>query len=104
MIIQFISDNNVDGKEELFTQYRESLERGLKRFGDRLARVVVSLSDENAHKEGQNDKRCMMEARLEGMDPIAVTARAGNLNQAVRDAVDKLKSALGSAVEKQRGY
>jgi hypothetical protein len=104
MIIQFQSDNHIEGSETLFAQYRTIVERAMKRFGDRVSRVIVSLTDENSHKEGDNDKRCMIEARLDGLAPQAVTARAESLDQAVRDACDKLKAALTSTVEKQRPY
>jgi hypothetical protein len=104
MIVQFTTDNHIKGDDMLFTQYRELVEHAMKRFGDRVSRVVVSLSDENSDKAGGNDKRCMVEARLDGMAPQAVTARAENLDQAMRDALDKLKSALTSVVGKQRPY
>ncbi len=104
MIVQFTTDNHIKGDDMLFAQYRELVERTMKRFGDRVSRVVVSLSDENSHKEGDNDKRCMVEARLDGMAPQAVTAHAQNLDLAVREALDKLKSSLASVVGKQRPY
>jgi hypothetical protein len=43
----------------------------------------VHLGDENGHKRGGNDKRCMMDARLDGRPPIAVTQQAPPLDQAV---------------------
>lgn len=36
-----------------------------------ISRVEVHLSDEDGKKGGQNDKRCMMEARLDGRQPAA---------------------------------
>lgn len=101
-MIQFSSDNNITGNEDLYAQFREKVENGLRRFGDRVSRVMVHLGDENSKKTGDNDKRCMMEARLDGMEPIAVTAYADNLGQAVHDALGKLKAALGSVVDKQK--
>ena len=37
-----------------------------ERFSAHITRVEVHLGDENAGKRGSDDKRCMMEARLEG--------------------------------------
>jgi ribosome-associated translation inhibitor RaiA len=48
------------------------------------------LTDESGSKSGKNDKRCMMEARLEGRQPIAVTDEAATLDLAVDGAADKL--------------
>jgi hypothetical protein len=62
-------------------------------------KVEVHLSDENSHKKsGHNDKRCVLEARLEGLQPIAVTLQAATLDQAVDGAAEKLKNSLESAL------
>ena len=55
----------------------------MSRISDHITRVEVHLSDENGDKDGQNDMRCMMEARLEGRQPIAVTHQAATLDEAV---------------------
>ncbi|MBE0545141.1 MAG: HPF/RaiA family ribosome-associated protein [Verrucomicrobia bacterium] len=65
---------------------------------DGATRVEVHLSDENGEKTGGRDKRCMMEARLEGHQPIAVTDEAETIAQAIDGAADKLKSALDSTL------
>ena len=54
-----------------------------------ITRLEIHLSDQNADKSGQDDKRCMMEARLEGRQPIAVTHQAASLDQAVDGAARK---------------
>ncbi len=77
------------------------MEAALRRFRDHITRVEVHLSDENAAKSGQHDNRCMMEARIEGRPPVAVTHTAASLDQAVSGATDKLarmiESTLGRA-------
>jgi len=57
------------------------------------------LKDENGSKGGV-DKRCMLEARPRGMDPIAVEYTGIDVTDAVRKAADKLKSALGHKLGK----
>jgi ribosome-associated translation inhibitor RaiA len=52
--------------------------------------VEVHLIDESGPKSRKNNKRCMMEARLEGRQPIAVTDEAATLDLAVDGAADKL--------------
>jgi hypothetical protein len=42
-------------------------------------------------KEGQNDKLCKLEARLEGMKPIVVSNNGNTHDLAVKGAINKLK-------------
>jgi ribosome-associated translation inhibitor RaiA len=83
------------------------VESALSRFSDHITRVEVHLNDENSDKKGGNDDmRCMMEARLEGRQPITVTHQAATLDQAVDGAADKLagliESTLGRLRDQQR--
>jgi ribosome-associated translation inhibitor RaiA len=94
MTIQFNTDSNIKGGEELRAPLISLISEELSRFSKQITRVEVHLSDENGPKEGLNDKRCMIEARLEGMKPIAVTNHANTHEQAVEGAVNKLKVSL----------
>ena len=62
----------------------------------------VHLSDENGNKESENDKRCMIEARLKGRQPIAVTDVADTYDHAVNGAIDKLKTSLDTILVVKR--
>jgi ribosome-associated translation inhibitor RaiA len=104
MIIQFNTDNNINGSERLNEYFETTISDALKRFSSQITRVEVHLTDENSSKEGQNDKRCMLEARVEGLQPIAVSSLDNTIEQAVKSALDKLKSALDSAIGKLRNY
>ena len=94
MTIQFNTDHNIDGKEEMTAPLIALIKAELERFSHQITRVEVHLTDENGNKEGQNDKRCVLEARLEGMKPIAVTNHANTNEQAVEGAIEKLKTSL----------
>lgn len=94
MIIQINTDGNIPGSEELDQQTRAVLESVLGHFAERITRVEVHLSDENSHKGGSNDKRCLMEARLEGLQPTVVTDEADTIDQAIDGAAEKLKRSL----------
>jgi len=94
MKIQFNTDKNVTGSEELKTSMKALISEDLSRYSDQITRLEVHLSDEDGDKHGQNDKRCIIEARLEGIQPIAVTNHANTSEQAVTGAVDKLRSSL----------
>jgi ribosomal subunit interface protein len=100
MHIQINTDSNIDGREEFAIYVKSAVGNSLSRFSDRITRVEVHLSDENSDKSGQYDKRCMMEARLEGRQPTAVTHQAESLNEAVDGAADKLQRSIESTVEK----
>ncbi len=94
MKIEFNTDNNIAGSEEFIAWANSLISEELSRFSQQITRVEVHLSDENGDKEGINDKRCMLEARLAGLKPIAVTEYADTNEQAISGAIDKLKTSL----------
>jgi len=100
MTIQINSDNNITGTEKLSNFVESTIAEALKRFDEQITRVEVHLNDENSHKSGMNDKRCMLEARLEGMQPIAVTAHGNTIQEALKSALGKLKSSLDTTLGK----
>ena len=104
MIIQFNTDNNINGSERLSEYFTTTLTDSLSRFSNQITRLEVHLTDENSSKEGQNDKRCLLEARVEGLQPIAVTNHGNDIEQAVKGAVDKLKSSLDTAIGRLKSH
>jgi hypothetical protein len=101
MQIQINTDKNIEGHEKLVAWIRGKVETALARDSEHITRVEVHLTDEDGDKSGQNDKSCVMEARLEGRQPIAVSDRSGTWEQAVNGATGKLsrlvESTLGRA-------
>jgi ribosome-associated translation inhibitor RaiA len=102
MQIQINTDRNIGGHQALLAEVTGKVESALSRFSDHITRVEVHLSDQNSQKNSQSDKRCMMEARLEGRQPIAVTHEADTLDQAVAGASDKLSRLIESTLGRQR--
>ena len=100
MQIQLNTDSHIEGHEELAAYVRDVATDALDRFADRITRVEVHLSDENSHKGGEDDKRCVMEARLAGRQPTAVTHHAGTVDEAIEGAAGKLKRALESTIDR----
>jgi hypothetical protein len=96
MEIQFNTDSNIEGRDELARWVEDSVAAILDRFGERVTRVEAHLSDINAHKMGQDDIRCLLEARPAGRKPVAVSHRGDSVEQAVTGAAEKLKRALDS--------
>jgi ribosome-associated translation inhibitor RaiA len=94
MQIQFNTGKNVIISEDLIASSTSLITAGLSRYSHQITRVEVHLSDEDGKKDGVNDKRCMVEARLSGINPIAVTSQANTHEQALSGAIEKMKTSL----------
>jgi len=101
--IQINTDNTIDGNQDLKVQILEIVEQHLSRFGERLTRVEVHLSDLNGAKGGR-DTRCVMEGRIAGMNPFTVDDVAEDWGRAVRNASAKLERALDSRIGRKSGH
>lgn len=104
MLIQVNTDNHIKGREALVAQVESTVESNLRHFQSHITRVEVHLTDENSQKGGAKDKRCMMEARIEGRQPLAVSHEAESLTQAVDGAAKKLKASLATAMGRLNGH
>lgn len=104
MEILINTDHNISGSQEMRSYMKADLESAFERFSEHLTRLEVKISDKNASKEGENDKKCVLEARLKGMQPIAVTGQGNSIDQAVTDATNKMKNSLDSVMGKLRSY
>ena len=102
MEIQIHTDHNIGGHQALTDHVSGVVERALNRVSEHITRLEVHLSAVNGDKNGPADKRCMMEARLEGRQPIAVTHQAATLVQAVDGAADKLTRLIESTLGRRR--
>ena len=99
MQIQTNTDSNIEGHEALTSHVSSTVETALERFSDHITRVEVQLSDENSGKKsGVDDMRCVMEARLEGRQPVAVTHEASTVHHGVDGAAGKLHSLIESTL------
>ena len=94
------TDNHITGRENLTAHVEETVTNNLRHLQTQITRVEVHLSDENSHKGGGNDKRCVMEARIEGLQPIAVSHLSDTLGQAIDGAAKKMKTTLSSTLGK----
>lgn len=94
MQMQINTDSSIDGSGTVAAEAEAEVREALERFSDRITRVEVHLGDVNSHKSGQADKRCMMEARIAGRPPVAVTHHAATVPLAVSGAAEKLRRSL----------
>lgn len=95
MLIKVTTDNHIQGGDELRQLVESAVQHALKRFASRVTRVEAHLSDESSHAKSRgNDKRCKLEARLAGLQPIAVHHDGDTIKQAIDGAADKLEKIL----------
>jgi len=105
VIVQVHANPDVERSEQLVSEVEALVASVVGRFADRISRVQVHLGDENSSvKRGSNDKRCMMEARIDGAAPVAVTEMAPTIEQALNGAAGKLERSLDSRLGRQREH
>jgi len=102
--IQVNTDRNIKGDQALEAQVRATMEQHLGRFADKITRLEVHLSDQNSQKGGLDDMGCVVEARLEGRQPLAVNSREATLERAISSAAQKMRNALQTELGRARPY
>ena len=100
MQIQINTDNTIEGHEQIAETLEATIGEGLSRFSEKITRVELHLSDVNGDRGG-NDKRCVLEVRPKGLLPVITSSQAASVDQAVRSAIQKMFSLLGSTFGKQ---
>jgi endonuclease IV len=104
MIIQINTDKNIIGSQELTSSLTALISDELSRFKAQITRLEVHLSDEDGKKNGINNIKCMLEARLENMQPIAVTEQSATNDRAVKGALKKLKTLIETSLGRKQNY
>lgn len=94
MKIQFNTDKAISGNERDQQYFSSLIAEGLKIYESHITRIEVHLSDKNGKKEELNDLRCLLETRIEGRQPLAVSCQADTVELAVSGAIDKLTASL----------
>jgi len=93
-----INTHDTAGDDEFTGRVEATIAAGLDRFADQVTRVEVHLGDVNAGKGGEADKRCMIEARPTGHQPVAVTHQAPTIPLAIDGALEKARKVLDKAL------
>lgn len=94
MKIQVNSDNTIAVDASMTRFVKGEVNRVLARFAKKLTRVEVHLSDIDKRKTGQADKRCLIEVRPAGAQPLSVSAKATKMASAVGQALGKMQRSL----------
>ena len=98
MQININTDKTIERSQGLTDHVENAVTAAIGRFGEHITRVEVHLSDENSQKSADGGNRCLLEARVTGYQPVAVSNHANNLHQAINGVADKLKRAIDSAL------
>lgn len=102
MQVQVSTDSHITGSENLNGLVTEVVEKELNRFSERITRVEVHFSDESSSvRSGQNDKRCLIEVRLAGLQPISASDCSDTVVQALNGAARKIQTALDRTLGKR---
>lgn len=104
MKIQFNTDKTISGDERQQKYFTSLMDEELKKYQSHISRIEVHLSDQNGKKEGVNDILCLLEARLEGRQPMAVSHQDDTVELAVSGAIEKLKNALETVIGRLQNH
>src|SRR4051794_1226936 len=94
LFIQIHADNQVPSDNERDTRLEEQIRQRLARFESRITDVEVHVSDVNGPRGGHSDLRCTLEARVNGIPPVAVIEEGNDVDRAVIGAAKKAVRAL----------
>jgi len=96
MQVQVNSDNSVDINDGFKTAVGAQIKKSFARFDGRLTRVELHFNDLNGDKGGTVDKRCLLEVRPAGLDPVVVTNRGATVDEAYKGAIRKMTRKLST--------
>jgi hypothetical protein len=100
MQVQVNCGDGLEAKDTLESWASDFLNESLARFRGEITRVEVQLSDEAKGKHNDRDMRCMLEARLNAYQPVAVTHTGESMDEAIRGAAQRLVHALDHTLGK----
>ena len=101
MNIEIRTDKNIQNNDRLISYVRAELNQEFQRHSERITHFSVHLSDENGDKGGDDDIKCMIEARPAGLKPVVVNHKGHNVDTALHGAIDRLKRSLEHVFEKR---
>ena len=94
MYIQIHTDNQVTSDQDRDDRLEEQIRQRLARFENRITDVEVHVSDVNGPRGGAADLRATLEARVNGIPPVAVAEHGTSVDRAILGAAKKAVRAL----------
>ena len=103
MQVQVHTDATIQGGESLEQWATEEINTKLARLKEHVVRVEVFLTGVDAMKTtGGPGKKCVLETRANGRQPLAVNAEAEKVKDAFNAALEKLRRAVETDLDKVR--
>ena len=99
-----INYGDVNNSPAISDHVTKQVNRALKHTAKRITRVEVHLRDDKQKRGGPSDKRCTMEARIAGQQPIATSDSHNDLYQVITQAADKLSRAVQRKLERSESH
>jgi putative sigma-54 modulation protein len=96
-----IRDRNVELAEDGRKRIERSLRFALSRFGRRIRRVTMSLTDLNGPRGGV-DKRCRVEVALEPRGAVFIEEDGSDIHAAVDRAAERLARVVDRQLDRER--
>jgi ribosome-associated translation inhibitor RaiA len=82
----------VDGRQRDY--FTSQITEELDSYQSHITKIEAHLSDQNGIKKGYDDIQCLLEAKLEGRQPVVVSNQADTAALAMSGALDKLNASL----------
>lgn len=94
-----IVGTNLGTSAALIEHTRRTVRSALERFGQRIKRVIVRLSDRNGHRGGP-DKRCRLDLVMHKLGSVHVEAVGFDVYAVVDEATGKLRNVANRRLER----
>lgn len=104
MKILINTDKTIHADERHRDFFSDQIAKEIDEYQSHITRIEVHITDQNGKKDGMNDILCLLEARIEGRQPIAVSDQADTVEEAVSGAIEHLKSALETMLDRKHDY
>jgi hypothetical protein len=88
------ADHLVDDYDAFSARSTSFILAALRHYSTNISRVEVHLASEHGPNHGPDNKRCTMEARIEGRGPAVATHHAANVDGAVHGAAHALAKVI----------
>lgn len=75
------TDYNISGSEEMRETLKAVIKDTFDSFREYITRLEVKFRDESSYQYSENDRRSVLEARLKGMQPLAVASHKDPFNR-----------------------
>jgi len=85
-------DKMVNGDKKTQDYFTARIDKGLTFYKSNITRIEVHVSDQNGIKEGKSTILCLLEAQLEGRQPITVSCQDGSIELAISGAIERVTS------------